>query len=668
MQVFTVEQFKEVIRVWTPVPAPFMDFESNGLPVWHPAFRIVCVSLTALNKEAQMLETIQIPLAHREGRNADIEMWEALAEFCSTWNLGAFWVQSEAAAVLAVFKVRAKFVDDPYIQLRLLQDQQVASLKDGVAKYLGINMTRIEEVIPELGSYDFSLVHAQDEKGISYSKGDSLHGFQFARVLDEKLTKMMAVYRLEVTAAAIMAEQTLRGYDIDLNVLAAELDNEDQRLERLELTIHQRLGTQPFPLNSTAKLGAALNKIGIYSPVKTKKTVKGGGGNDSWAKPVFEMMLREGLPPDRRILFEELVEWKSAFSVRNTLRASPARVSEDGKIHPIWKSIGYDGTARMYAEDPSITSLPMGCRRAMIAPKGMRWVKFDWKQAELRALAAASQDENLIAMLNSGVDIHRAIYARMKGISIDEVTEEQRESSKIISFSVLYSGGSPYHVASHLAISMEEAIILVRDYFAAFPKLRDFLDDIRSTARKTYHVRTFMNRLRRLDERDEEKRMNQACDAMGQQTIGTALKIALAKMVGTHQLGHPHMKGLSQIIPVFDAIFYCIDEDVPIDRHIELMKDLVQLNIANVILEAEFEYGPTWGNLYPTHDMFAQAQVELNDGGQKAVEILEKRENVCPACKGIGKTDIFTCTICGGTGRNDVRREESTTIERTIAH
>jgi DNA polymerase I-like protein with 3'-5' exonuclease and polymerase domains len=625
--------------------------------------------MTGMNKEAQMLETIQIPLAHREGQNAEMGMSAAIAEFCSTWNLGAFWVQSEAASILRQFKVRGKFVDDPYIQLRLIQDSQVASLKDAVAKYLGTPMTPIESVIPVAGSYDFSLVHAQDEKGVAYSKADSYHGFQLARVLDDRIEKssMLAVYRVEVHAAAIMAEMTLKGYDIDMGVLATELDNEDVRLERLQESVYRRLGCEPFPLNSTAKLGIAFSRVGIYSPVKTKKTEKGGGGNDSWAKPVLEMMVREGLPKEREELFNEIIEWKSSFSTRNTLRKSPARVAADGKIHPIWKSIGFDGTARMYAEEPSITSLPMGCRRAMRAPKGKRWMKFDWKQAELRALAGASQDKNLMEMLNSGVDIHKAIYAKMKGMPIDEVTHEQRESSKVISYSVLYSGGSPYHVASHLAISTEAATALVRDYFATFPTLRIFLDHTREQARRTYHVRTFMNRLRRLDGKDDETRMNQACDAMGQQTIGTALKIALAKMAGMASLGHPCMAGLCQIIPVFDAIFYCINDDIPILKHIDVMKDLVQLNLAGVVLEAEFEHGPTsWGDMRPVIDEFAQAEADLMSGGQAAIERLERNElprdesgavippsdGKCQRCKGHGYTSkMDTCPVCLGTGR-----------------
>jgi DNA polymerase-1 len=623
MQILTAAQFNDAVRVWSKEVAPFLDFETNAKEHWDPAFRIVCCSITGYNREAQMIETIQIPIAHNEGQNCGPEMLHSLAEFCSTWNIGSFWVQSEAMTILAKLDTRARFVDDPYIALRLLQDSQTANLKEAVAKYEGVTLTRIEEIIPNCvpadpSSYDFSKVHAQSVKGIEYSENDSFHGFKLARTLEQKIiaSKMFGVYRLEVAAAAILAEQSFIGYEIDLKVMAKELANEDKRLLDLQSSVYYRLNSAAFPLNSTAKLSAALAKLGIYSPVQTKRTAKGGGGNDSWAKPVMEAMIREGLPPEQDALFKEIVEWKSSFSVRNTLRKSPTRVSVDGRIHPIWKSIGYDGTARAYAENPSITSLPMGCRRAMRAPKGKRWMKFDWKQAELRALAAASQDQKLIELLNSGQDPHAAIYAKMKGIEVGEVTEEQRESSKVISYSILYSGGSAYHVARQLAVDMPTAVGLVQDYLGLFSTLRDFLENIRERAKKTYRVRTFMNRVRRLEGGDDEKVMNQACDAMGQQSIGTALKIALKKMCDYAEVKHPVMKGLCQIIPVFDAIFYCIDADVPVDRHVDTMKDLVQINMAGVILEAEFETGLTWGDMQEIIPGLGQTQAELSEGAQ----------------------------------------------------
>lgn len=643
MQILTVEEFKRITDGWSNRPAPFVDFEHNAKDFYDPAFRIVCLSLTGVHLESMMIETIQIPLAHQTGENAEQGMQEALAEFFSKAPLEAFYVQSDSICVRK-FGVRGKFVGDPYVMLRLIQDSRSKSLKDGVLNHLGVQMTRIEEVLGYGNGFDFSTVDAQDPKAVSYSEQDSLQGYHLSRVLEQRIekSKMQAVYQVEVAAAQIMAEQSLLGYDISLPILEMELANEELALKELENQIFKLMECEPFKLNSGPKLGAALAKKGIYTDTKTDK------GADSWAMPVMEAMIKAGMPKEQADILKPIMDWKSRFSTRNTLRKSPTRIAPDGKIHPNWAVIGFDGTARMYAEDPSITSLPQGCRRAMLAPAGKRWMKFDWKQAELRALAAASGDKVLIELLNSGDDPHRLIYSRMSGVPVEEVTEEQREESKVITYSILYSGGSAYHVARSLGISMEDASAAVRQYLDNFRTLSDFLDGVRSRAAESHRVRTFMNRVRRLNGTSTETIMNQACDAMGQQSIGTALKVALIKMNDFFLQNHPAMKGLCQIIPVFDAIFYCIDADVPVRMHVEVMKDLVQLNMAGVILEADFAVGPSWGTLVKiSSPEFAQAAADLTDGNAAVDRWIEKnvpRGTFLPLEQGA------VCNLCNGTG------------------
>jgi len=615
MQILQVGQFREKCSMWNTLVPTFIDFETNGKEAWELDFRIVCMSLTGRLRLDNSLDSIQIPFSHQTGQNAEVGMIAAVAEFISSFPVAAFWAAAEVRPAIARMGVVPALVDDPYIALRLLQVTGVFSFKDAGEKFLNKKMTRLEELLPA-GVYDFSLMDAQDQKGIEYSEQDSFDGQRLLAVLKPKIinAKMQAVYELEVKAAVIMAEQTFRGYEMDVPTLERELQNEEVALEALEREIFQTLECSAFKINSGPQLGKALAKWGISSPTRT------GKGAESWAQDVIESI------KDRHVALPKILNWKSRFSVRNTLRKSPARVAVDGKIHPNWKVIGADGTSRMYAEDPSITSLPEACRRSMPAPAGKRWMKFDWKQAELRFLAAASKDEALAALFESGIDIHRAIYARMKGITPEEVTSNQREASKVISYSILYSGGSPYNVARELKISMEEAQSLVTDYFAQFPQLSGFLKQVRAQALSTYHVRTFMGRLRRLEGIDKEKIMNQACDAMGQQSCGTALKVALAKMVNFRDLGHPLMKGLCQIIPVFDAIFYCIDVDVPIKPHLTYMRDWVELNIEGIKLDAEFETGPSWGELQPLDEKTAQATVDLMGGVSTVEKAIQQKD------------------------------------------
>lgn len=57
-------------------------------------------------------------------------------------------------------------------------------------------------------------------------------------------------------------------------------------------------------------------------------------------------------------------------------------------------------------------------------------VQYDYSQLELRILAVFSQDENLINLYKSGVDLHRAIAGLAFGKPPEEITKDQRTASK----------------------------------------------------------------------------------------------------------------------------------------------------------------------------------------------------------------------------------------------
>jgi hypothetical protein len=93
--------------------------------------------------------------------------------------------------------------------------------------------------------------------------------------------------------------------------------------------------------------------------------------------------------------------------------------------------------------------------------------------------------------------------------------------------------------------------------------------------------------------------------------------------VDMRDMGHPCMKGLCQIIPVFDAVFYCIDDDIPVKNHVEVCSDLVQLNMAGVLLKAEFEQGASWGELEKFSEPYMQLEADLSDGERSIKRHLE---------------------------------------------
>lgn len=598
MQILTIDQLNEQWSKYISSAPKTIDLETNAKEVWHPEAKIVTISMAGINA-AGMWEAFQIPIAHREGQNAEPSVILRLIELLDGARLIPFWVPMESAWLLAKYGIRPVWVGDAYYIARIAQLKE-AGLKDLSEKFLQRKPITYEEICP-YPDKDFSRVHAQDPNAIKYTEDDAINAGQLETVLRGKYItphNMQAVYELEIQTAAMMAEYNLTGYAVDMPYLEKEIANEGKAVAALETEIFNDFGVGKFTINSGPQLGKALlAKWGLRSTRKTEK------GADSWAKEVIQDLIAQTRQsrPEACLTLKKVVEFKTRASTLNTLRHRSGDVSPDGRLHPSWLTIGFDGTSRMYSQGPSMTSLPKAARKAFRAPEGKRWVKFDWRQAEVRILAALSGDKGLIEALSTG-DYHRAVYSRMSGVAFEDVTPTQRESSKVITYSILYSGGNAWHVAQELGISEEEAAGHVRKYFEIFPVLGQYLSAIRYKAAQTFHVRSYMNRLRRLEGGDARKAMDQACNAMGQQSCGTLLKIALMRMHHLHLGEHQLMSGFDEVIPVFDACYYLLDERVPLDKHIEVIRQYIEVEVqgeATVKLEAEFEEGTSWGELMP---------------------------------------------------------------------
>jgi DNA polymerase-1 len=73
-----------------------------------------------------------------------------------------------------------------------------------------------------------------------------------------------------------------------------------------------------------------------------------------------------------------------------------------------------------------------------IAAPGYRIVYGDFSQIELVCLAILSKDDNMLEVIRSGGDIHKATAASFLGIKDEDVNEHNRSLAKIVNFSRIY--------------------------------------------------------------------------------------------------------------------------------------------------------------------------------------------------------------------------------------
>jgi DNA polymerase I-like protein with 3'-5' exonuclease and polymerase domains len=129
-----------------------------------------------------------------------------------------------------------------------------------------------------------------------------------------------------------------------------------------------------------------------------------------------------------------------------------ARPHADGRIHGIWLPYGTI-SGRPSCQKPNLANLPKpqndpsrdlgGIRSLYIASEGRRLVSFDIKQAEFRIAAYMSGDPNMIAVCESGQDIHWMNACTIFGLSgiydpTNKIHKGARDLAKNAVFAVCY--------------------------------------------------------------------------------------------------------------------------------------------------------------------------------------------------------------------------------------
>ncbi|NLB41309.1 MAG: DNA polymerase I, partial [Clostridiales bacterium] len=245
---------------------------------------------------------------------------------------------------------------------------------------------------------------------------------------------MENLYRqIEHPLIRLLLDMETEGFKVDKEMLQ-QLDVEfTAHVNRLTEEITQLAG-EAFNINSPKQLGEILfDKLELPVQKKTKT----GYSTD------IEVLERlSGMHP----IVEKVIEYRSVMKLKSTYIDGllPLIHTSDGKIHSSFHQT-VTATGRISSTDPNLQNIPirdeMGkrIRRVFTASDEEHiLVDADYSQIELRVLAHISGDPNLIEAFQEKQDIHRRTAADIFGVSMDEVTEEQRSSAKAVNFGIIY--------------------------------------------------------------------------------------------------------------------------------------------------------------------------------------------------------------------------------------
>jgi DNA polymerase I len=374
-------------------------------------------------------------------------------------------------------------------------------LDDLAERHLGHACIPFSEVLqhaPGAKKSDKTFAQVPLDKATEYAGEDADVTLRLWMVLKPRLAVdgMTAVYEtLERPLVGILAAMERAGVKVDRSILSRLSSTFAQRIARLEEEIYTLAGHK-FNLASARQLGEFLfDNLKLPGGRKTKT-----GQWETRAGLLDDLAASEDLPEHARKLINVMLEWRQLTKLMSTYTDSlPQHINATtGRIHTSY-ALASTTTGRLASTDPNLQNIPIRTkegreiRTAFIAERGHKLISADYSQIELRVLAHIADIPQLTRAFGDGLDIHAMTASEMFGVPVQGMPADVRRRAKAINFGIIY-GISAFGLAAQLGISKPEAGEYIATYFARFPGIRNYMDNMKALARQRGFVETIFGR------------------------------------------------------------------------------------------------------------------------------------------------------------------------------
>ncbi|EHR6711001.1 DNA polymerase I [Vibrio parahaemolyticus O1:K58] len=418
-----------------------------------------------------------------------------------------------------------------------------------------------------------------------------LHNRLFANI--EQDEKLKSVYEeIEMPLVPVLSRIERTGVLIDDMKLSAQSVEIAARLEELEQKAYE-IAEQEFNMNSPKQLQAILfEKMGL--PV-VKKTPS---GTPSTNEEVLQELALDYPLPKLILEYRGLAKLKSTYTDK-----LPKMINHStGRVHTSYHQ-AVTATGRLSSTDPNLQNIPIRneegrrIRQAFVAPAGYKILAVDYSQIELRIMAHLSGDQALLDAFRDGKDIHAATAAEIMGVSIDQVSSEQRRRAKAVNFGLIY-GMSAFGLAKQLGIPRGEAQAYMDKYFERYPGVMQYMEDTRSAAADKGYVETIFGRRLHLPEiksRNGMRRKAAERAAINAPMQGTAADIIKKAMLLVDQWIQEEGNGrVKLLMQVHDELVFEVEESSLSEIESKVQKLMESAAELKVPLVAEAGHGDNW--------------------------------------------------------------------------
>ena len=457
-------------------------------------------------------------------------------------------------------------------------------------KYTDVTGTASKQIPFSKVKLDIATDYAAEDADITLRLFNVLQPMLKEKPIQEKL-----LHDIEYPLVHVLSRVEQNGAKIDKEKLASHSKELSEKISKLSSEAFKISGEE-FNLDSPKQLLEILyEKLGL--PV-LKKTPK---GQPSTNEDTLQRLAEEYEMPKIILQYRTLAKLKSTYTDSLINIENP----KTERIHTSYQQ-AVTSTGRLSSTEPNLQNIPIKTaegrriREAFVPEKGNVLISADYSQIELRIMAHLSEDNNLTNAFNNDIDVHSSTAAEVFGVSIENVTQDQRRSAKAINFGLMY-GMSAFGLTRQLGIPRGEAQEYLDTYFARYTGVRDYMNNIKAQAKEDKFVETIMGRRLYLNEINAANGLRrQAAEraAINAPLQGSAADIIKKAMLDIDELISNEMPNVKMIMQVHDElVFECPKENAEsvMEKMKATMEQTVELKIP---LIAEAAIGSNWNEAH----------------------------------------------------------------------
>ena len=461
--------------------------------------------------------------------------------------------------------------------------------------YLKYKTIHIEELIGPKGKGQKNMRDLNPQDVYEYAAEDADITLKLKNILEKELEKAGVehlFYDIEMPLMPVLASMEMNGVCLDTVSLKETSEVLTNRLKVIENKIYELSG-ETFNIASPKQVGEILfDKLKIVEKAKKTKT----------GQYVTNEEVLQGLKHKHEIV-GNILEHRGLKKLLGTyVDALPSLINKrTGRIHTSFNQT-IASTGRLSSSDPNLQNIPVRgeegkeIRKAFIPERGCLFFSADYSQIELRVMAHLSNDENMIEAFREGYDIHAATAAKIYKEDMNEVSRDQRTKAKRANFGIIY-GITIFGLAERLDISRDEAKQLIDGYFETYPKVKEYMETAKETARKNGYVETLFKRRRYLadiNSRNATVRGFAERNAINAPIQGTAADIIKVAMINIYNRFNNEGIRSKMILQVHDELNFSVypDEKEKVEKIV--LEEMQGAFSMKVPLVADCGWGKNW--------------------------------------------------------------------------